>query len=740
MAIFLFFIPLSRFFRGLRVKPAVRFFPAVTLLAAELLLAGGLFAVGLILPANPAKAAPANEVVSAAKGPQVQAKAGFDGSYRLNSWLPLQIDLRLADGNPNFEGWVEASFSNFDDGSTVYRRAVQLVPPSNRQAWLYLPTGTRNIVEVQLRLTAKDGTVVNEQDLAVRPLDQTELLIGVVSDDNNALAVLSGRRMTQPFNKGSIFYNPGYNGSSAKPPTSVPAIRVAHLTPTDLPPDPSGWDSLGGLVLTDLSNITLNDQNLNQDSLNNAAAAWLAQGRFLLLAGDSSLRRGGFLDAFLPVKAGGPPQNKPFPADLRKLTTETTVPASLLVADSTLLPGATAALTLDSKPFLASKAFGLGVSWFSATELRVLPSSTLVGFMALALKDFEPHAAYLAGLRQPSDLYRPWTNQLNPNTKISTLPDVAVIAAILVIYVFVLGPLCYFVLKRMDKREWGWVAAPVIALTLTAGFYVAGLVTSGEPLVLSRLSIITLGQDAQGNLVGGTSSVGTIYSSKRIDDLLLNVNAQAESTPLARYRTNNLPARGNVTLAPDFAAIQRGPGGGYGNVLMGQDDQRSFAFESSSSATLSGGIVAQLATGAGNDLTGTIENQTGQDWVDISVWKAEGTIYQVPLLKAGEKITLDKNMAIVKFDNLASALAGIDYTVSNPYNSIQGTDPQVYQNHKAVAVASLLGNDGEALPKDPNRVYIVAWQRASNNFPLQLGNHPASGNDLTLLFEPLVLT
>jgi hypothetical protein len=736
MAIFLFFIPVFRKFSGLRDKPAARFSLAVILLAAGLLLAAT-----FLLAAPTAQAAPTNEVVSAAKGPQVQAKAGFDGSYRLNSWLPLQIDLSLADGNPNFEGWVEASFSNFDDGSTIYRRAVQLVPPANRQAWLYLPTGTRNIGEVQLRLTAKDGTVVNERNLAVRPLDQTELLIGVVSDDNNALAVLSGRRLTQPFNKGSIFYNPGYNGSSARPNTSVPAIRVAHLTPTDLPPDPSGWDSLDGLVLSDLSSITLNDQNLNQDSLKDAAAAWLAQGRFLLLAGDSSLRRGGFLDAFLPVKAGGSPQNKPFPADLRKLTTEATAPASLLVADSTLLPGATAALTLDNKPFLASKAFGLGVSWFSATDLRVLPSSTLVGLMSLSLKDFEPHTAYLAGLRQPSDLYRPWTNQLNPNTKIATLPDVAVIAFILVIYVFVLGPVCYFVLKRMDKREWGWVAAPVVALTLTAGFYIAGLVTSGEPLVLSRLSIITLGQDAQGHLVGGTSSVGTLYSSKRIDDLQLNVSDQAESTPLSRYRTNNLTARGgNVNLAPDFATIQQGPGGGYGNVLMGQDDQRSFAFESSSSATLSGGIVAQLATGAGNDLTGTIENQTGQDWVDISVWKAEGTIYQLPLLKAGEKITLDKGMAIVKFDNLASALAGIDYTVTNPYSSIQNTDPQVYQNHKAAAVASLLGNDGEALPKDPNRVYIVAWQRASNNFPLQLGNHAASGNDLTLLFEPLVLS
>lgn len=734
MVIFLSNLSIYRKVSGFRVKPTPRFFPAVILLAA-----GFLLGASVILGAVPVQAAAPGGAVSAAKGPQVQVKAGFDGSYRLNSWLPLQLNLSLADGNPNFEGWVEASFSNFDDGTTTYRRAVQLVPPANRQAWLYLPTGPRNIVEVQVRLTAKDGTVVNEQSLALRPLDQTEILVGVISDDNNALAVLNGRRLTQPFNKGSIFYNPGYNGSTTRSNTSVPAIRVAHLLPSDLPPDPSGWDGLDGLVLTDLSNITLNDQNLNQESLQDAAAAWLAQGRFLLMAGDSSLRRAGFLAAFLPVKAGGQPQNIPFPAELQKITTETTVPSSLLVADTSLLPGTTAVLTIGNKPFLAGKPFGLGQSWFSATELRVLPSSTLVGLSSMALKDFEPHPSYLSGLRQPSDLYRPWTNQLNPNTKIATLPDVAVIAVILVIYVFVLGPVTYFTLQRLNKREWGWVVVPVIALTLTAGFFIAGVVTSGEPLVLSRLSIITLGQTAQGDLLGGTSSVGTLYSSRRVDDLQLNVSGQAETVPLARYRSTNLTAR-SVNLAPDFATIQQGPGGGYGNVLMGQDDQRSFAFESSSTATLRDGIVAQVAAGSGVDLTGTIENQTGQDWVDISVWRPEGTIYRVPSLKAGEKITLNQDMAISKFDNLASALAGVDYVNNNPYSSIQNTDPQVYQNHKAAALATLFGNDGEALPKDPNRVYIVAWQRATNNFPLQLGNHSASGNDLTLLFEPLVLS
>ena len=89
---------------------------------------------------------------------------------------------------------------------------------------------------------------------------------------------------------------------------------------------------------------------------------------------------------------------------------------------------------------------------------------------------------------------------------------------------------------------------------------------------------------------------------------------------------------------------------------------------------------------------------------------------------------------------LALTLAGMDDSLSGLPSSIQLTNPQDYQNHKAAVLSTLLGDAGEALPKDASRAYLVAWQRASFNFPLQLGNHAASNNDLTLLFETFGLS
>lgn len=675
--------------------------------------------------------------VKAAGGPKMQVKAGFDSYYKLNSWLPLQVNLSLTEGNPNFEGWLEASFSNFDEGSTVYRRAVQLVPPSNRQVWFYLPSNMRNLMGVQVRLTDREGSVMDTQDIPIRPLDQSELVVGVISDNTSALAVLNSQRLTQPYNKGSVLYSTNYYSNRSPASGIVPSIRVAHLSPSDLPPEASGWDSLDGLVLTELSSINLGDQTLNQASLQSAAAAWLAQGRFLFTAGDSTLHRSGFLGDFLPVKSSGTPQNKAFPDELRQFLTEPTAPAKILMADTSLLPGATAQLSLDGKPLLAEKPFGLGRSWFAATDFKTLPDSVLTYIWKVAFQDYEPHLSYLAGLRQPTDLYRPWPNQLNPNTKVANLPDVRIIGLILVIYILLLGPVAYFSLKKLGKRELGWIVAPILALALTAGFYIVGVVTSGEPLVISRLSIVILGETAQGKMVGGTTSIGTLYSSSRLD-LQINVTDQAQGISLSR--THNTANQLNNRLLIDYASIQQGPGGGFGKVFMGQDDQRSFALENDIPPEVGEGIVARL-TSQGNELVGTIENRSGTEWSGLKIWKSGNMVYQIPTIKAGEKITLQKSYAIENTtDSLVLVLTGLVDGKAGTSNSALSYGPLTYQSQEVNVLSTLLGNEGQVLPKGVNRVYLIGWKHTASNFPLQIGNHPASPNDLMLLFEPLVIT
>ncbi|OJV93817.1 MAG: hypothetical protein BGO39_15735 [Chloroflexi bacterium 54-19] len=698
-----------------------------------LLLAGIFLALCLSLPGLVVAHAAPTQVSSP---PKIAVRAGFDGYYKLNSWLPVKVDISLAVGNASFEGWIEASFTNFGDGSPIYRRAVQLTPPADREIWLYLPSGNQSLQSVQVRLVSQETTVITSQDISIHPLDQSDLLVGVISDDPNSLAILNGLRPTQAYNKGSLFYAIDYYSRSPRP-GIVPAIKIIHILPPDLPPDVSGWDSLDGLVLTGLSNTIPLDRLQNAATYQSAAAAWLVQGRFLFIGGDSGLTRSGYLGDFLPVQAAGAPQNKALPDQLRRLQTESTTLPQFLIADTGLLPGASTQLTLDGKPFLAEKPFGLGRSWFSAAELNALPPSILGGLWEIAFQDYEPHLSYTTGLRRPTDLSPPWTSRLSPNTRVATLPNPDVIGLALGIYVLLLGPTSYLVLKMFGKREMGWLVAPVLAIIFSAGFYVAGAITSGEPLVISRVSIVMLGETAQGKMVGGSTNLGTLYSNAR-NSVEIQVNDQTQAVSLPNSK-NSFDLAVPVPNS-DFATIRQGPSGGFGPVYLGQDDQRSFALESITPQEVGEGIVANLSA-KGTEITGTLENRSLTDWVNLSIWSSGNIIYQVPLIKASEKITLQKSYMLEnRTDSLVLVLAGLVDGNAGTSNSALGIGSPAYQSQEVSILNTLMGSEGQVLPKGLARVYLIGWSQATFKFPLKIEGQGAKSKDLTLLFEPLALS
>ena len=677
--------------------------------------------------------------------PSLTVRAGFDGYYKQDSWLPLQVNLKLPEGNPDFDGWLEASWTNFAPDSARYRRRVQLTPPANRNLWLYLPSDARSLAQVQVRLTDTNEAVVESREITVQALSPTEMLIGVVSDDSNALNNLNGERLTQPFNRNSVLFSdyasPG-NQRPAPGPQARPVTRLAHLSATDLPTEMAGWDGLDGLVLSDLTTVQLGDQTLNQDSLGKAAAGWLAQGRFLVAAGDSTLRRGGFLLDLLPVKVAGLPKTKSFPTSLNQFVRNDQPPTQVLVAQIAPLIGAKQLITQDGQPLVVSRPFGLGTSWFVATDLKALDGTSGLQFWRYLLSSYEPHIGYVESHRQADNSsYQSWANLVNPNNRPPTRPDAGLLALVLVVYSLAVGPGTFLLVRRLKRPGLSWLIVPGLAIGLSLLFWLVGLLAGGESLVVSRLSVITLGETAGGQLSGGTIGLTTLYASSqsRFD---LTATEQSVTLPLDPNRSGASNAFFSTSQSDQdtrFLTVQQGARGGYGSNGLGLNEQRSFALEQNGLAGLSGGIVARLTT-RGDELEGTLENQTGTDWADLSVWKPGGQIYNLPILKAGETITLGRQNVAHKYNALVYSLIGLDRaTLAGSIRNSTPNRQESYAGRKAAVLSSLLGRDGEVLARTGDRLYMVAWKQSVTNFGLGVENHGVKTSDLTLLFEPLAL-
>ncbi len=77
-----------------------------------------------------------------------------------------------------------------------------------------------------------------------------------------------------------------------------------------------------------------------------------------------------------------------------------------------------------------------------------------------------------------------------------TEPPLNTIAIILLLYIVVVGPILYIVFKKLDKREFVWILAPVVAVVIIVVIsYVGGAALGGEPIV-NEISYILYQQDA----------------------------------------------------------------------------------------------------------------------------------------------------------------------------------------------------------------------------------------------------
>ncbi len=123
-----------------------------------------------------------------------------------------------------------------------------------------------------------------------------------------------------------------------------------------------------------------------------------------------------------------------------------------------------------------------------------------------------------------------------------------IVAALVVLYILLIGPADYFLLKKVVRRmELTWVTFPLIVLLFSVGAYVLAQRLKGSELRLNQVDLVDV--DVESQLVRGTTW-STIYSPQ-IDTYNLGLKPQPPALPL----TN-----------PDVLLSWMGQGGGLGGA------------------------------------------------------------------------------------------------------------------------------------------------------------------------------
>lgn len=445
--------------------------------------------LGLLATAvRPTTAAPTRQTSPSIR---MDVTVGFDNLRKDGLATPVQ--LTLANDGPALEGQVHVSNGGFGDTGTLYQASISLPTQSNKRIFLsaYLSN-----TPLTVQIVDDNGEVVLQRVINnTRVLPENSLLYGAITPNPDALEnldkVLAGRA----------------------------DAAVAFLQIADLPNESVGWRMLDVLVFNDV------DTNELSAAQRQALLEWVDLGGQLVVTGGANWQKTTSAVAdLLPVQPTGLQSVADLPALAEAVGKPFRDAGPYTVTTSSLRDGELL-YRQESLPLLARRPQGLGNVFFLALDPQFAPLDDWDGREILwqSVADYIP---------RPIVWNQPFRDESLASNAVEifpdlTLPSAATIFCFMLLYVLAIGPLNYWVLQRLNKRELAWVTIPLGVLFFSVVAYVMGVATLGNRAMLNQMSMV---YGPMGGRAGSAQTAVALYSPSRTSyTLQLPLDAQVRT-------------------------------------------------------------------------------------------------------------------------------------------------------------------------------------------------------------------
>ena len=519
----------------------------------------------------------------------LDARAGLDGYYKVNSWLPVHVI--VANDGPDTDGEIQLAWadSGLEQPSAQYTRQITLPTRSRKRFTLYAFADSQ-ARQLAVRLVARGkglpaGAVLAEQTLRLEPLNAEDYLFVVVSDQPAALNYL------------------GWLPSIGQQPGTGRAY-VAHLALEGLPAQGRALGSVDAMILHRADSASLHDAQRD------ALRGWIAFGGHLVICGGpGAVPTAAGLGDLLPVAIQGTVTTTGVGAlgDLAGTPLTAEVPA--VVAQVRPLAGASPPVTVlageDDLPLLVRRTMDQGRIDYLALDPDMEPLRAWAGNGALWGQLLYPTPLAM----RPGNAGFPslgWFDQGTMSTVLADipsldLPPVLLVAGFLLAYIVIVGPLNFAILRLIDRRALAWISVPVLILLFSCAAYAIGYLSRGRNAVVSQITVVRAQPESQ------TASVDTLvglYSpARRGYDVQLPADALVRPLASSPYG----PASGDEPLQ-----VEQGPPTCLRGFDVDVGAMRGFALHAMRPWP---GIEADLAlsrtAASAYHVAGTIANRSG---------------------------------------------------------------------------------------------------------------------------------
>ncbi|MEA0554230.1 hypothetical protein U1P98_00865 [Lysinibacillus irui] len=453
---------------------------------------------------------------SAAATLEVKATAGISGKAKYQSVVPLQVTVK--NNGADFSGDMAINSANSYEAASAMVVPIDIAAGEEKTFTFYLD-GLADYSYSETDLFAfYEGSIEKGKKIAYKGtkrlqsnfLDPSSTFIYTLTDKSDRLSA---------FLRLSTFVAQ----------SNVEVFNINQLKDYTFPEDSQGLAMANVIVVDEVAIADLSQKQ--QESL----LKWVQDGGTLLLgAADQIDATAGVLKDYLPLSLSQEMTSISAEA-LTKLSGGGifTQPISVYAAKTN--EGSLPVLTENNAVLAAKKAVGSGEVIQTAFSLGDQPLSSMDGYAALIAKMIDVQSISQQGMmRQGQSPFDQISyelrniNELFPSFEVS----VGYMLIVIILYILIIGPILYFVLKKMDKREHAWWVIPSISIVLSIVLFIVG---AKDRIVQPQV------QQSAFYKVNEDSSVNGYY----VESILTNrsgdfvVNADKNTTAVALRSYNN---------------------------------------------------------------------------------------------------------------------------------------------------------------------------------------------------------
>lgn len=389
---------------------------------------------------------------------EVKATAGISGKAKYQSVVPLQVTVK--NNGADFSGDMAINSSNSYEAASALVVPIDIAAGEEKTFTFYLDGLADNGYSDADLFAFYEGNIEKGKKIAYKGtkrlqsnfLDPTSTFVYTLTDKSDRLSAL-------------------LRLSSFVPQNNVEIFNINQLKDYTFPEDEQGL-AMANVIVVD--EVAIADLAQKQQE---ALLKWVQDGGTLLLgASDQIDATAGVFKDYLPMSLS---------QEMTSISAETltklsgggifTQPISIHTATNhkESLP----VLTENNVVLASKKKIGSGEIIQTAFSLGDQPLASMDGYAALLAKIIDIQSISQQGMmsqgQSPLDQISYELrniNELFPSFEVS----VSYMLIVIILYIIIIGPVLYFVLKKIDKREHAWWIIPVFSIVLSIGLFIVG--------------------------------------------------------------------------------------------------------------------------------------------------------------------------------------------------------------------------------------------------------------------------